>query len=261
MDAVATKVEDNVLNAHTAIGLDTPVIDAISYMANPLVLLIWLSLLIIQHIRFLSQGAHSHLRGSFLRPVNMRSTFVSLKQPNLPPLLLLSRPVMSLLALHIHLHLGSLILEPLIISLVIKPFFSSLTFPSPLPTITLANGSQTIAKGIGSICPLPSLLLTSVFYVPNFPFNLISISKLTHDLHCVFAFSHASITLQDRRTMKTIGIGHESQGLFHLSSPLCSTACTSTEALLLLHSRLGHPSISKFQKLVPHFSSLSSLEC
>ena len=110
------------------IGLDTPVIDAISYMADLLVLLIWLSLLIIQHIRVLSQGAHPHLRGSFLRPVNMRSTFVSLKHPNLPPLLLLPRPVMSLLALHNHLHLRSLILEPLIISLVIKTFFLLLPF-------------------------------------------------------------------------------------------------------------------------------------
>ena len=60
---------------------------------------------------------------------------------------------------------------------------------------------------------------------------------------------------------KTIGIGHESQGLFHLNSPLCSTACTSMEAPLLLHNRLSHPSLSKFRKLVPHFSSLSSLEC
>ena len=109
VDVVATEVEDNVLNEHTAIGLDTPVIDAINYMADLLVLLIWLSLLIIQHVRVLSQGAHPHLRGSLLRPVNMRSTFVSLKQPNLLPLLLLPRPVMSLLTLHIYLHLGSLI--------------------------------------------------------------------------------------------------------------------------------------------------------
>ena len=191
----------------------------------------------------------------------MRSTFVSLKQPNLPPLLLLPRPIMSLLALHIHLHLGSLILEPLIISLIIKTFFSSLTFPSPLHTITLANGSQTTAKGIGSACPLPSLPLTSVLYVPDFPFNLISISMLTRDLHCVHTFSHNSVTLQDRSTGKTIGIGHESQGLFHLSSPLCSTACTSTTTPLLLHRHLNHPSITKFRKLVPHFFSLSSLEC
>ena len=142
-----------------------------------------------------------------------------------------------------------------------KDLFSSLTFPSPLPTITLANGSQTIAKGIDSVCPLHSLPLTFVLYVPNFPFNLISISKLTRDLHCVLTFSHNSLTLQDRRTGKTIDIGHESQGLFHFSSPLCSIACTSTKAPLVLHSRLGHPSLSKFRKLVPHFSSLSSLEC
>ena len=128
MDAVATEVEDNVLNAHIAIGLDTPMIDAISYMADLLILLIWLSLRIIQHVQVLSQGAHPHLKGSLLRPMNMRSTFVSLKQSNLPPLLLLPRPVMSLLALHIHLHLGFLILESLIISMVIKTFLLLLPF-------------------------------------------------------------------------------------------------------------------------------------
>ena len=71
-----------------------------------------------------------------------------------------------------------------------KVFFSSLTFPSPLPTITLTNGSQTIAKGIGSACSLPSLPFTSVLYVHEFFFNLISISKLTRDLHCVLTFPH-----------------------------------------------------------------------
>ena len=58
-----------------------------------------------------------------------------------------------------------------------------------------------------------------------------------------------------------IDIGHELQGLFHLILPLFSTACTSTKAPLLLYSRIGHPSLSKFRKLVPHFSSLSLLEC
>ena len=54
VDVVATEVEDNVLNEHTVLGLDTPVIDAISYMANLSVLLIWLSLLIIHQVRVLS---------------------------------------------------------------------------------------------------------------------------------------------------------------------------------------------------------------
>ena len=47
VDAVVTEVEDNVLNAHTVIGLETPMIDAIGYMVDLPVLLIWLSLLII----------------------------------------------------------------------------------------------------------------------------------------------------------------------------------------------------------------------
>ena len=68
-----------------------------------------------------------------------------------------------------------------------KDLFSSLTFPSPLPTITLANGSQTIAKGIGSVCPLPCPLPLYFMFLIFF-FNLISISKLTHDLHCVLTF-------------------------------------------------------------------------
>ena len=125
---VATEVEDNVLSAPTITGLDILVIDAISYMAHLPVLLIWLNLLIIQRVRVLSQGAHPHLGVSFLRPVNMRSTFVSLKQPNLPPLLLLPKLAMSLLALHIHQHLGFLILKPLIIFLVTKTVFLPLPF-------------------------------------------------------------------------------------------------------------------------------------
>ena len=78
-----------------------------------------------------------------------------------------------------------------------KDIFSSLTFTSPLPMVTLSNGSQTIAKGIGSTCPLSSLPLTSVLYVLDSPFNLISISKLTHDLNCLITFSDHFVMLQD----------------------------------------------------------------
>ena len=126
---------------------------------------------------------------------------------------------------------------------------------------TLANGSQTMAKGIGSACPLYSIPLTYVLYVPVSPFNLISISKLTRDLNCLITVSNNSITLQDRSTGRTIGIGHEFQGLFHLSSPSSSSTCTFIDTPLLIHSHLGHPNISKFQVMVPRFSSLFSIEC
>ena len=76
-----------------------------------------------------------------------------------------------------------------------KDLFSSLKITLPLPTITLANETQTMAKGIGSACPFPSLSLTSVLYVPDSPFNLIFICKLINDLNCSITFFHSSVTL------------------------------------------------------------------
>ena len=139
--------------------------------------------------------------------------------------------------------------------------FSFLTFTSPLPMVTLTNGSQTIAKGIGSACPRPSLPRTSGLCVPESPFNLIFISKLTRDLNCLITFSDHSITLQDRSTGQTIGIGRESQGLFHLSSHSPFTTYASMDTPLLSHNCFGHSNISKLQKMVLHCSSLSSIEC
>ena len=167
---------------------------------------------------------------------------------------------MPLPAFHIHLDLRFLILGASDHLSGKNYLFSSLIITSPLPMITLANRSQTMAKGIDLACTLPSVPLTSVLYVPDCPFNLISISKLTHDLNCLITFSDNSVTLQDRSTGRMIGIGREFQGLFHLSLPSSSTACTSMDTPLLIHSRLGHPNISKFQIMVPHFPSLSSIE-
>ena len=142
-----------------------------------------------------------------------------------------------------------------------KNIFSSLTITSPLPMITLANGSQTMAKGIGSACPLPSIPFTSVIYVLDYPFNMISISKLTRDLNCLILFSDNSVALRDWSMGRMIGIGREFQGLFHLSSPSSSIVCTSMDTPLLIHSCLGHPNISKFRVMVSRYSSLSSIEC
>ncbi|RVX13579.1 Retrovirus-related Pol polyprotein from transposon RE2 [Vitis vinifera] len=140
-----------------------------------------------------------------------------------------------------------------------KDLFSSLTTISALPTVTLVNGSQTMAKDIGLAHPLPSLPLTSVLYTPECSFNLIFINKITRTLNCSITFSDKFMTLQDRSTGKTIGIERESQGLYHLTSPSTPAVCISTDAPLLIHNHLGHPSLSKFQKMVPRFSSLSSL--
>ena len=142
-----------------------------------------------------------------------------------------------------------------------KDIFSSLTLTYLLPTVTLANGYQTVAKGIGSTCPLPSLPLCFVLYVHDSPFILISISKLTRDLNCLITFSYNSATLQDWSTGRTIGMEHESHDLFLLSSPSSFITYTSMDTPLLIHSRLGCKNISMFRIMVPHISSLSSIEC
>ena len=130
-------------------------------------------------------------------------THVALKHPNLYMLRLFPKPVKPPFSFHILQDPKFLILEPLIIFLAIRIFFSSLTFTSPLLMVTLANGSQTITKGISSACPLPSLPLTFVLYVPDSPFNLISISTLTRDLNCLITFlitpSHCKTRVQSRR--------------------------------------------------------------
>ncbi|RVW27381.1 Retrovirus-related Pol polyprotein from transposon RE2 [Vitis vinifera] len=90
--------------------------------------------------------------------------------------------------------------------------------------------------------------------------DLFSSITTTSTLPTVTLLMVPKLWLKDRSTGKTIGIGHESQGLYHLTSPSTPAVCISTNAPLI-HSRLGHPSLSKFQKMVPHFSSLSSLAC
>ncbi|RVW51567.1 hypothetical protein CK203_066662 [Vitis vinifera] len=136
-----------------------------------------------------------------------------------------------------------------------------LTHTSSLGPWILDSGASDHLSGIGLALPLPSLPLTSVLYTPECPFNLISISKITRTLNCSITFSDKFVTLQDQSTGKTIGIGRESQGLYHLTSDSSPAVCISTDAPLLIHNRLGHPSLSKFQKMVPRFSTLSSLPC
>ena len=92
---------------------------------------------------------------------------------------------------------------------------SSQKFPH---LITLANDSKVGSKGVGQI-PLPSSLnLESVLFVPNCPFNLISLSQLTKSLNCSVTFCADSFVIQEHGTRRTIGVGHKSRGLYYLET-------------------------------------------
>ncbi|RVW81698.1 Retrovirus-related Pol polyprotein from transposon RE1 [Vitis vinifera] len=85
--------------------------------------------------------------------------------------------------------------------------------------------------------------------------DLFSFNTTTSALPTVTLANGSKLWLKDQSTGKSIGIGRESQGLYHLTSPSTPIVCISIDVPLLIHSRLGHPSLSKFQKwsLVFHF--------
>ena len=55
-------------------------------------------------------------------------------------------------------------------------------------TVRIADGSLSKVAGIGTIQLTEDLILSPVLHVPNLDCNMISISKVTHDLNCVTKF-------------------------------------------------------------------------
>ncbi|KOM48619.1 hypothetical protein LR48_Vigan07g232300 [Vigna angularis] len=128
--------------------------------------------------------------------------------------------------------------------------FSTLSFQEKSHLITLANGSKVSSKGIGHVSLSPSLNLQSVLFVPNCPFNLISLSQLTKSLNCSITFDNNSFVIQERGTGKRIGEGYESGGLYHFGSHP-HVSCIAAPTPKLLHDRFGHPHLLKLKKNVP----------
>ncbi|RVW70963.1 Retrovirus-related Pol polyprotein from transposon RE1 [Vitis vinifera] len=91
--------------------------------------------------------------------------------------------------------------------------------------------------------------------------HLFSSITTTSTLPTITLANSSKLWLKDRSTGKTIGIGRESQCLYTSHHLHLLQLAFSTNAPLLIQHRLGHPSLSKFQKMVPRFSTLSSLAC
>ena len=138
--------------------------------------------------------------------------------------------------------------------------FSSISSPNIPHFITLADGSQVTAKGIGHVSPTSSLSLSSVLFIPNCPFNLISLSQLTRSHNYSVTFDANSFVIQERGTGRTIGVGHESNGLYYLK-PDSSWICSVAASPKLLHERLGHPHLSKLKIMVPGLEKIKSFNC
>jgi len=80
----------------------------------------------------------------------------------------------------------------------------------------MVNESRVSSHGVGIISLFPSLSIDNVLYVPRFPFNLLSISRLTRSIDLLFLLPNIFVYLQDRSSGRMIGTRHESHGLYHL---------------------------------------------
>ena len=83
--------------------------------------------------------------------------------------------------------------------------------------ITLANGTKVASRGVGKVS-ISSLNLDPVLFVPNCPFNLVSLSQLTKSLNCSETFDADSFVILERGTGQLIGLGHESRGPYYLET-------------------------------------------
>jgi len=59
----------------------------------------------------------------------------------------------------------------------------------------MANGYRVPSHGVGTINLFPSLSIDNILYVPESPFNLLSISCHTRSFDCVISFTKDFVTL------------------------------------------------------------------
>ncbi|GAU50539.1 hypothetical protein TSUD_409840 [Trifolium subterraneum] len=85
---------------------------------------------------------------------------------------------------------------------------------NPIP-VKLPNGSIVTTDIIGNIIITPTITLKHVLYMPHFSFNLISVSRVSKDLDCVFAFTDNLCFIQNS-LQRMIGSGRMLNGLYYL---------------------------------------------
>ncbi|KAL0561562.1 hypothetical protein IC582_001996 [Cucumis melo] len=141
--------------------------------------------------------------------------------------------------------------------------------------IQIADGSLAPITGKGQIVLFDGFSLQNVLHVPKLSYNLLSISKITRELHCKATFLPESVCFQDLNSRRTIGTARHSRGLYILNddtfgssisttSLLSSYFSTSKHDFMLWHFRLGHPNFTYMKYLFPHLFlkiDVSSLSC
>lgn len=84
--------------------------------------------------------------------------------------------------------------------------FSDISNSTSPSFVTIANGSKSPLHGIGTV-RTSRLTFSSVLYLPQFSYNLLSVRKLTSTLNCSITFYPTHCVLQDLKTISKRKIG------------------------------------------------------
>ena len=94
--------------------------------------------------------------------------------------------------------------------------FSSYSKTNPIQ-INLPNKSIVTAYISGTIIFSSNFILHDVLFVPEFHFNLLSISKLLKIRKFTLIFDGFFCIIQDKHSLQMIGLVNLEQGLYHLN--------------------------------------------
>lgn len=129
--------------------------------------------------------------------------------------------------------------------------------------VKLPTGHTVLVARAGTVFLSANMILIDVLYVPEFQFNLLSISSLTKGISCSIIFNSSFCEIQDIRSNKRIGMGERLGNLYVLCDSIPThipTTCNVSQFKTdLWHFRMGHPSSTKLSviKDVLHFHPTS----
>lgn len=91
-----------------------------------------------------------------------------------------------------------------------------------------------------------NLVLHDVLYIPNFSFNLVSVTKLTSSLSCQLCFSNNHCLIQEIPSLRMIGKAEAKKGLYVMMIPGLPqddvpTTILAVQAAINMHSSIFTP--------------------
>ena len=86
--------------------------------------------------------------------------------------------------------------------------------------VNLPIGAQVAISHVGDSLILKDKLVKDVLYIPDFQYNLLSVSQLTKQLKCGILFFPEFCVFQDLFSGRVLGICKEDQGLYLLNTEI-----------------------------------------